>query len=68
MFNVSNFHDRGRIVHIKILHNVILKGLFGAEFQRFVLTNPPVDGLLSRVFPAIVVFCFASMKFEDRNV
>ncbi|WP_325169029.1 virulence promoting factor [Pantoea agglomerans] len=55
-------------MHIKILHNVILKRLFGAEFQRFVLTNPPVDGLLSRVFPAIVVYCFASMKFEDRNV
>ncbi|WP_408606401.1 virulence promoting factor [Erwinia typographi] len=32
------------------------------------LNLPVVDGLLSRVIPAIVVNCSASLKFEARNV
>ncbi|WP_442897146.1 virulence promoting factor [Erwinia sp. CGal63] len=32
------------------------------------LSCPLVDGLLSQVFPAIVVNCSVSLKFEARDV
>ncbi|HBV40357.1 MAG TPA: hypothetical protein DEF05_11895 [Erwinia sp.] len=50
------------------MFNVILLISPGTVFQRFMLGFPVVDGLLSRDFPAIVVNCSASLKFEARDV
>ncbi|RRZ97026.1 virulence promoting factor [Erwinia sp. 198] len=50
------------------MFNVILLISPGAVPQRFMLGFPVVDGLLSWVFPAIVVNCSASLKFEARDV